>query len=56
MLLNGSLRAALGDLGVARALAVSTGGAVGFCCTHASPEQLMGQRCGVAADMYRWVV
>lgn len=54
VLLDGELRGALGDLGVARAVAAGSGRSVaGFCCTHAAPEVLMGQRCGVAADMYR---
>lgn len=55
VLLSDDLRAALGDLGVARAVAASRGSVAGFCCTHAAPEQIMGLRCGVAADMYRWV-
>jgi len=30
--------------------------AAGFCCSHAAPEQLLGQRCTLAADMYSFGV
>ncbi|EFN52572.1 hypothetical protein CHLNCDRAFT_138568 [Chlorella variabilis] len=52
VLLDGGLRASIGDLGNARVVAGS-GASVGpFCLTHAAPEQVLGQRCTLAADVY----
>ncbi|PSC75307.1 Serine threonine-kinase CTR1 [Micractinium conductrix] len=42
VLLTGSLRAGVGDLGVAQTVGSRARTAGGFCCTHAAPEQLMG--------------
>lgn len=53
MLLDERCNAFIGDLGVARF--TGGGGALSagaFCLTHAAPEQLLGQRCTLAADVY----
>ncbi|EFN58982.1 hypothetical protein CHLNCDRAFT_137604 [Chlorella variabilis] len=52
VLLDSDLRACLGDMSMARMVGSKARSAAGFCCTHAAPEQLMGYRCTLAADMY----
>lgn len=52
MLLTAGGRACLADLGLAQAL--GTAGArtaIGFSCQYAAPEQLLGRKCTLAADM-----
>lgn len=58
VLLDGGLRGHLGDLGLAFSVASAApgGGARGFCLTHAAPEQVLGERCTSAADMYSYGV
>ena len=51
MLLSEDWRAKVSDLGMAQVLAHSARTAVGFSRVYAAPEQLMGQRCTLAADM-----
>lgn len=52
MLLAADGRACLSDLGLAQALGAGIRTAAGFSRLYAAPEQLMGQRCGLAADVY----
>ncbi|KAL4422558.1 hypothetical protein ABPG75_008755 [Micractinium tetrahymenae] len=56
VLLTEDLRACISDLGVARAVGSSAVTAAGCTFTHAAPEQLLGERCGLAADMYSFGV
>lgn len=51
VLLSEDWRAKVSDLGMAQVLAGSARLAVGFSRVYAAPEQLMGQRCTLAADM-----
>lgn len=53
VLLGQDWRAHLSDLGLSQVIANTARTALGFSCTYAAPEQLMGQRCTLAADMYR---
>jgi len=55
-MLTNNLRACIGDLGIAQSLGTRARTAVGFDCSHAAPEQLLGQRCTLAADMYSFGV
>ncbi|KAL4428495.1 hypothetical protein ABPG75_002584 [Micractinium tetrahymenae] len=52
VLLSGDGRACLSDLGLAQALGTGVRTAAGFSRLYAAPEQLMGQRCGLPADVY----
>lgn len=52
VLLSADGRACLSDLGLAQALGAGVRTAAGFSRLYAAPEQLMGQRCGLAADVY----
>lgn len=52
MLLSADGRACLSDLGLAQALGAGVRTAAGFSRLYAAPEQLMGQRCGLPADVY----
>ncbi|KAL4439180.1 hypothetical protein ABPG77_004082 [Micractinium sp. CCAP 211/92] len=52
VLLAADGRACLSDLGLAQALGAGIRTAAGFSRLYAAPEQLMGQRCGLAADVY----
>ena len=54
VLVSAGWRASVSDLGLAQVLAGSARTAVGFTRVYAAPEQLLGQRCTLAADMYRW--
>jgi len=56
VLLTESLRACICDLGACRVLGSQPRSVAGFTCTHAAPEQLMGLRCTLAADMYSFGV
>lgn len=51
-LLSADGRAALSDLGVAQVLASRARTAAGGSSFYCSPEQLLGQRCTLAADVY----
>ncbi|PRW56560.1 S-adenosyl-L-methionine-dependent methyltransferase domain-containing [Chlorella sorokiniana] len=52
VLLSQDWRAALSDFGVAQVLAGSARTAAGGSNLYAAPEQLLGRRCTLAADMY----
>jgi len=52
VLLTEDWRACVSDLGMAQVLAGSARTAVGYSRVYAAPEQLMGQRCTLAADLY----
>jgi len=56
VLLSADLRAGLADLGMAKIVGSQAISAAGMTSTHAAPEQLMGQRCTTAADMYSFGV
>ncbi|KAL4422644.1 hypothetical protein ABPG75_008841 [Micractinium tetrahymenae] len=56
VLLSADLRASLADLGMARAVGSRAVSVAGLTCTHAAPEQLLGQRCTLAADLYAFGV
>ncbi|EFN50972.1 hypothetical protein CHLNCDRAFT_141610 [Chlorella variabilis] len=52
VLLDAGLTASISDLGVARFVGSSALSAGAFCLTHAAPEQVLGQRCTLTADIY----
>jgi predicted Ser/Thr protein kinase len=52
VLLSQDWRAALSDLGVAQAMESAARTAVGGSNLYAAPEQLLGERCTLAADIY----
>lgn len=52
VLLSHDGRACLADLGLAQVLAGNAATAAGFSRAYAAPEQLLGQRCTLAADVY----
>lgn len=52
VLLSADLRACIGDLGVAQVLGSCCRSAAGFTHVYAAPEQLLGQHCTLAADVY----
>ena len=56
VLISADWRASVSDLGMAQVLAGSARTAVGFSRVYAAPEQLLGQRCTLAADMYSFGV
>ena len=56
VLLSKSLRASLSDFETAQVVAASTCTVKGYSLLYAAPEQLMGQRCSLAADMYSFGV
>ena len=52
VLLDEGLRACVSDMGLAQVVAQSARTARGCSRVYASPEQLLGQRCTLAADVY----
>jgi hypothetical protein len=56
VLLDERCNAFIGDLGVARFMGGGDLSAGAFCLTHAAPEQMLGKRCTLAADMYSFGV
>ena len=53
VLLSADGRASISDLGVAQVAGSSARTAVGYNRAYAAPEQLVGVRCTLAADIYR---
>jgi serine/threonine protein kinase len=56
VLLDEDLGAHISDLGLARFVGSGTLSAHAFSLTHAAPEQVLGQRCTLAADVYSFGV
>lgn len=56
VLLSADWRACLADMGLAQLLGTGARTAVGLTRVYAAPEQLMGQRCTLSADMYSFGV
>ena len=56
MLLSGDQRACLADMGFSQALGSAARTAVGGSRLYAAPEQLMGARCTLAADLHSFGV
>ena len=54
VLLSEDCRASVADLGLARAADGSNTGGTGHSLQYAAPEQLLGERCTFAADMYSY--
>ncbi|KAL4423507.1 hypothetical protein ABPG77_003640 [Micractinium sp. CCAP 211/92] len=52
VLLSEGWRACVSDLGMAQMVGQEARSAAGFTATHAAPEQLLAQRCSLAADVY----
>lgn len=52
VLLSKGWRACVSDLGMAQMVGQEPRSAAGFTATHAAPEQLLAQRCTLAADIY----
>ncbi|KAL4437186.1 hypothetical protein ABPG75_004325 [Micractinium tetrahymenae] len=52
VLLSEGWRACVSDLGMAQMVGQGPRSAAGFTATHAAPEQLLAQRCSLAADVY----
>ena len=54
MLLSADWRASISDLGLAQVVGGGARVPVGYNEAYAAPEQLVGVRCTLAADIYRY--